>query len=196
MTVTYSARQAPSPLKTLRYVAWIPSGKLTNVRKDVLHKTPGLWDHEVAVVSKFIREVKLKRKSFARGKYYGPTIYQAHSVLSARAVAKVPVHAAFLSMPVFAVLPSAHSGLQNESRPTASHPRMQSFWQYLSMSFGDEDAELPYWNDCDRRSSREQVITKFARDTADEGGYIHVPEFWALTISMCEELTLTRKWSR
>jgi hypothetical protein len=166
------------------------------------------------VASKCIKEVKLKRKSFARGKYYGPTIYQAHSVLSASAVEKVPVHATFLSMPIFAVLPSDQSELQNDSQPTVSHHTMQSFWRYVSIPFGgDDDAELPYWNSRDLRSSREhpirsllqyynivaidderdrrQVITKFARDTSDEVGYVHVPELWALTINMCEELKLT-----
>lgn len=80
------------------------------------------------------------------------------------------------------------------------------------MPLSDEDAELPYWNNRDLRSSREhpirsllqyynivtidderdrrQVITKFARDVNDEDGYIHVPEIWALTINMCEDLKL------
>lgn len=164
------------------------------------------------MASKCIQEVKLKRKSFARGKYYGPTVHQAHSVLSASAVEKVPVHATFLSMPIFAVLPSYQSGLQNESQPTFLRQFMQSLWRYISMPLSDEDAELPYWNNRDLRSSREhlirsllqyynivtidderdrrQVITKFARDVNDEDGYIHVPEIWALTINMCEDLKL------
>jgi hypothetical protein len=184
----------------------------TNCRKDVLYKTPGLWDYEVAVASKCIKEVKLKRKSFARGRYYGPTVHQAHSVLSASAVEKVPVHATFLSMPIFAVLPSYQSGLQIQSQPTPLHQVMKSLWPYFSMPSDDEDVDLPYWDNRDLRSSREhpirsllqyynivaidderdrrQVITKFARDVSDEDGYIYVPEIWALTINMCEDLKL------
>jgi hypothetical protein len=177
----------------------------------VLNNTPDLWKYEVAVASKCMKEVKLKRKGFAGGKYYEPTVYQAHGVLSASAVEKVPVHATFLSMPIFAVLPS---GLQNESRPTASNYPMQSLWRYISRPFEDDnDAGLPYWNSRDLRSSRvhpirsllqyynivaidderdrRQVITKFARDANDQEGYIHVPEFWALTINMCKQLWLT-----
>jgi hypothetical protein len=177
----------------------------------VLNNTLNLFHHEAAVASKCLKEAKLKRKAFAGGKYYEPIVHQAPGVLSASAVENSPVRATFLSMPIFAVLPSR---LQHESRPIASNYPMQSLWRYISKPFeDDDDAGLPYWNRYDLRPSRvhlirsllqyynivaidderdrRQVITKFARDTNDQEGCIHVPEFWALTVNMCKQLWLT-----
>lgn len=156
----------------------------------------------------------MMRRSFGRGRYFGPTVHQASDVVRGSAVEKVPVRATFLSIPVFALLDGNHADaaeplLDREHEAAYSYRQsIQSFLRHVSSPLGDNGVtELPYLNSRSLRTSDEhpvrsllqysnivandderdhqQVITRLGQDRAEKKPYIHVPEFWALTINMC-----------
>ena len=63
--------------------------------KKVLDITLGLYPHERAVASKCIKEAKMTRRSFARGKYFAPFVHEAADIVGSP-VERCPVKARFL----------------------------------------------------------------------------------------------------
>jgi hypothetical protein len=49
--------------------------------ENVLDKDQGLYEDEAAVASKCVREAKLVRRTFARGKYFEPTVHEVSDVM-------------------------------------------------------------------------------------------------------------------
>jgi len=182
-----------------------------HVQEVLRELTPALQDFEYAVASKCIKEVKMMRHSFARGKYFGPLLHTASEVALSSVVERVPVQATFLSLPVFALLTKRdchETGSEaNGSTLLSARQALTSFFQSLSLPLPDEEeTELPPWDtrlrssndhpirsllqysnivaDNDERDLQQVILRGNRRHGAAEQ-YIHVPELWALTINMC-----------
>ena len=173
--------------------------------------TPGLYTHEAAVASKCLEEVKLARKTFARGKYFGHKIHEASDILG-NAVDKVPVKATFLSFPIFALLESYDvNQLPLSDTNSASHSHRRSplslLRHLLCIRNHDNSHHFSHFSSRAQRVSSNHPVRSLSqysnilaadhsRDhqqvivrTQDGGNgakpFIHVPEIWALTINMC-----------
>ncbi|ERF75236.1 hypothetical protein EPUS_00028 [Endocarpon pusillum Z07020] len=151
----------------------------------VLNDTRVLYTHEAAVASKCLKEVALNRRTFARGKYFGPYIHQA-SLPYGSEVEVLPVSATFLSFPIFALMSIPHYGgdvhaNSRNLRSSDQHP-IRSLLQYSNILAKTT-----------KRDTR-QVVT---RDEVEDDGqapnhdkpFIHVPEIWALVINMYTIIT-------
>jgi hypothetical protein len=147
-----------------------------------LNNTRVLYTHEAAVASKCLKEAALRRRTFARGKYFGPYIHQA-SLPYGSEVEVLPVSATFLSFPIFALLNIPHYGgdvdaNSRDLRSSDQHP-IRSLLQYSNI--------LAKTTQRDTR----QVVT---RDEVEDDGqapnhdkpFIHIPEIWTLVINMCK----------
>lgn len=147
-----------------------------------MNDTRVLYTHEAAVASKCLKEVALKRRTFARGKYFGPYIHQA-SLPYGSEVEVLPVSATFLSFPIFALMNIPHYGGEvhaksRDLRSSDQHP-IRSLLQYSNILAKTT-----------KRDTR-QVVT---RDELEDDGqapnhdkpFVHVPELWALVINMCK----------
>jgi hypothetical protein len=169
------------------------------------------------VASKCLEEVKLARRTFARGKYFGHKIHEASDVLG-NAVDKVPVKATFLSFPIFALLESddvnqlplsdTHSVSNSHGRSLLSllrhllcvrnHHKGRHFSHCSSraerVSSKHPVRSLSQYSNilaADHSRDHQQVIARTQDGEDGTKPFIHVPEIWALTINMC----ITRKRS-
>jgi hypothetical protein len=183
-----------------------------NPMKKVLVGTPGLYKHELAVASKCLKEVKSARKTFAGGKYFGPTNHAASDVLES-VVDRNPVKATFLSIPIFALLRSGdNDGTSSADGQTASRSGQRPFRDMLRHLIGIPKEEgdnersppssralrlsnkhpirslLQYTNilSADHTRDHRQVVTSMVDEAPDVKPFVHVPELWALTVNMCE----------
>lgn len=149
----------------------------------VLDKDQGLFEDEAAVASKCVREAKLMRKNWARGKYFEPVVHEVEDVMGTE-VERVPIKATFISVPIFALMKRSNESLpylnRHALRTPARHP-IRSLLQYSNILALDTDR--------DRRQV--VVVTKLGEDEhADIKPFIHVPELWAVVINMYTVITV------
>jgi hypothetical protein len=180
--------------------------------KRVVAGTPGLYKHELAVASKCLKEVKSMRKTFAGGKYFGPTNHAASDVLES-VVDRNPVKATFLSIPIFALLQNGDNDrISSAGGQTAPRSVRHPFLDMLRQMMGIRENEavnqrsplssralrlsdkhpirslLQYTNilSADHARDHQQVVASMVDDATDLKPFVHVPEFWALTVNMCK----------
>jgi hypothetical protein len=183
--------------------------------KRVLADIPGLYKHELAVASKCLKEVKSTRKTFAAGKYFGPTNHAASDVVEG-VVDRNPVKATSLSIPIFALLRSGDnngtSSAEEQKAPrSVRHPFRHMLLQMTGIPKDEGINEcshlssralrlsnnhlirslLQYTNILSSDHSRDhrQVVARIVDDTTDLKPFVHVPEVWALTVNMCKPAT-------
>lgn len=126
------------------------------------------------MASKCLKEVKLMRKSFMRGRYFGRLVHQTSTEVG-NVVERAPVKAMFLSMPYFELMKmKSEESDTREMRPANIHP-VRSLLEYSNILAIDSERD------------RHQAITKLDSNRYfDSDEFIHVPEFWALVINMCK----------
>jgi hypothetical protein len=148
----------------------------------VVDKDQGLYEDEAAVASKCVREAKLLRRTFGRGKYFEPTVHEVSDVMGTE-VEKVPIKATFISVPILALMKGSNESLpylnRHALRTPARHP-IRSLLQYSNILALDTE----------RDKRQVTVVTKLGEDEhADTKPFIHVPELWALVINMYTVIT-------
>lgn len=148
----------------------------------VLDKDQGLYEDEAAVASKCVREAKLLRRTFARGKYFEPTVHEVSDIMGTE-IEKVPIKATFISVPIFALMKRSNESLpylnRHALRTPSRHP-IRSLLQYSNILALDTE----------RDKRQVTVVTKLGEDEhADTKPFIHVPELWALVINMYTVIT-------
>jgi hypothetical protein len=148
----------------------------------VLDEDQGLYEDEAAVASKCVREAKLLRRTFARGKYFEPTVHEVSDVMGTE-VEKVPIKATFISVPIFALMKRNNESLpylnRHALRAPARHP-IRSLLQYSNILAPDTE----------RDTRQVAVVFELGEDEPHTKPFIHVPEMWALVINMYTVITV------
>ena len=135
------------------------------------------------MASKCLKEAKMNRRKFARGKYFVPFVHET-SDITGDDVDRYPVKARFLTVPIFALFADTLNAEDFFSmggrslRSSDRHP-IRSLLQYSNILALDSNRDY------------RQAITKVDDDEHDTKMFVHVPEFWALTVNM-GELVLSR----
>jgi hypothetical protein len=144
--------------------------------------TPGLYQDEIAVATRALKDAKRARKMSVRGRYFDHTIYPASTILE-KGGEKAPVKATFMSMPVFALFQDSTADKAPKLYPsskeirTSDHHPIRSLLQYSNILAIDSSRD------------RLQVVTNGAAEQDAIPPFIHVPELWALVINMYTMIT-------
>ena len=148
----------------------------------IIANTEGLYNEEIAVATKCLKEVRMHRKISARGRYFDHTISQASTIYK-KGGEQAPVKATFISMPVFAVLEDQCSNAGPSQYPTSKDIRHSDHHPIRSLLQCSNILAI------DSERDRGQVIMKMDEEAEKAKHFIQVPEIWALIINMYTMIT-------
>ena len=198
-----------------RSLYWIHHERTTSPAKfedfqEVLSRTPGLYDHEAAVASKCLGEVKMQRKVFANGRYLG-SIYHEATTAHQPAVQNIVAKATFLSIPIFTRMspgidesPTNGGFLRRPFQKLFDHlveyfkdEHDRNHHQYLTSKVLRSQTTHPirslmqYSNilALDHRRDYCQAMLQLQEFGSFQQPFVHVPELWVLIINECTIIT-------
>ena len=176
----------------------------------VLSRTPGLYEHEAAVASKCLGEVKMQRKVFANGRYFGPVYHQATTAHQS-AVQNIVAKATFLSIPIFTRMspdtddsPTGGNLIQRPLERLFNHlveylkdEHDRHHHRYLTSKVLRSQTTHPvrslmqYSNilALDHRRDQCQAMLQLQEFGDNHQPFVHVPELWVLIINECTIIT-------
>ena len=184
-TVFLNIKSKDEASSTRRSFRWVHHQRTTapitfqDFKKRV-EEVPDLLEEEIAVATHCLDEVQRQRRVSARGRYFEKTVHES-KVISELGAESTSITAMFVSMPIFASLPSSANDVASTGYPSSTNIRtsddhpLRTLLQYSnSLALDDE-----------RDKSQVMIkLTKLERPPRASKLYVQVPELWALVINL------------